>query len=262
MVDRTRKGSYTNDLVPVFLWMQTNRMTLIKSQLGHWFVKGCQQDLIYIVVTSPSYPMDIAAECLDELYELHQQAMAGKFLRPQKCKKAEEACCTNIAIKYGTLDENSAAHVLMTEIEPEERLQYSKSIRNLMDEADRVKEEMNNNILAIFSQFEKIERLQKLSADLIEQAMVFKKRAKKLKWNSTYFDKNVLLGTAVVTVVGGVIGFMAGGPGGAAVLTHMGSVAAAEATETIVLAITAGAGYLGAQSAMKTWFATQRFIPI
>jgi Synaptobrevin len=238
---------------------QTNRMTLIKSQLGHWYVKGCQQDLIYIVATSPLYPMDIASECLDELHELHQQAM-GKF-RPQKRKQAEDACCMTIAIKYGTLDESSAAHVLMTEIEPEVRSQYSKSIRNLMDEADEIKEEMNNNILALLNQVEKIERLEALSADLEQQAMVFKKRAKKLKW-STSWDNSVFLGTAVVTLAGGIVGFLAGGPGGAAVLTPMASVAAAEATETIVLAVAAGAGYLGAQSAMKSWFATQKFIPV
>jgi Synaptobrevin len=235
-------------------------MTLIKSQLGHWYVKGCQQDLIYIVATSPSYPMDVASECLDELYELHQQAM-GKF-RPQKRKQAEDACCMTIAIKYGTLGENSAAHVLMTEIEPDVRSQYSKSIRNLMDEAEEIKGEMNNNIIALLSQVEKIERLEALSADLEQQATVFKKRAKKLKASTTSWDSNVLLGTAVVTLAGGIVGFLAGGPGGAAVLTPMASVAAAEATETIVLAVTAGAGYLGAQSAMKSWFATQKFIPV
>jgi hypothetical protein len=109
----------------IFVARRQNRMTLIKSQLGHWYVKECQQDLIYIVATSPSCPMDIASECLDELYELHQQAM-GTF-RPQKRKQAEDA----------SLPSNM-----------ERSMRKSVSPRKVY-EINGIKEQMNNNTLAL-----------------------------------------------------------------------------------------------------------------
>jgi hypothetical protein len=72
--------------------------------------------------------------------------------------------------------------------------------------------------------------------------------------------KSIIIGTTCVTAAGGVVGFMAGGPAGAAVLTSMTSVAAAQAIEAFAGATIFGAALLGARSAMKTWFWNQKFI--
>ena len=165
-----------------------NYMSLIESQLGQWYVKG-YAGWTYMVTTSPKFPNDVAVECLDELYETIQRAQS--LWGPKRRANAQEACCRGIAMKYGTLEVGSAPHLIMTEIEAEVRDQYSKSIRDLMDEVDDLKDQMAENIVEALGRGEKLERLQDMSRDLMDKAKVFRKRAKKLKWGMWAKEKKV-----------------------------------------------------------------------
>jgi hypothetical protein len=149
----------------------------------------------------------------------------------------------------------------MTEIDAEVRDPYCASIRRLMEQVEILKDEMAGNIHEALNKGEKIENLQTMSSDLLEQAKIFRKRAKRLNWTMwAKENKGVVIGTTGFIAVGGVAGFMAGGPAGAAVLTGMTSVAAAQAIEASSVAIIFGAGFLGARSAIKTWFWNQEFV--
>lgn len=240
-------------------------------------MKG-DSDLIYIVVLSPEYPDHdiVAIECLDELSAGIQEARIrkkrGTWRWRRKVQVNETAaqnvvgdhaldCCRGVVLKYGSTDLGSAAQMLMTETDSEIRECYSEKVENLMDEVDQLAEAMNKNILAEYERAEKMENLMHISEDLNEQAKVFKKRAKKLKWTMwAKENKGMIIGTAVVTTGGGVAGFLAGGPAGAAVLTPMASVAAAQTIEAASVAAICGVGFLGSASAANQWFANQKFV--
>jgi hypothetical protein len=233
-------------------------MSVIESQLGAWYVKGIA-GWTYLVTTLPEFPNDVAVECLDELYETFQRSKG--LWGAKRRANAQEACCRGIEIKYGTLGVGSAPHVIMTEIDAEIRDPYCQSIRQLMEQVASLKEEMAGNFDEALKRGEKIELLQTMSSDLLEQAKIFRKRAKKLKWTMwAKENKGVVIGTTGFIVAGGVTGFLAGGPAGAGVLTSMTSVAAAQAIEASSVAILFGAGFLGARSAIKTWFWNQEFV--
>jgi hypothetical protein len=233
-------------------------MSVIESQLGVWYVKGIA-GWTYMVTTLPEFPNDVAVECLDELYETFQRSK-GRWGAKRRAD-AQEACCRGIAIKYGTLGAGSATHVIITEIDAEVRDPYCASIRHLMEQVASLKEEMAGNIHDALNRGEKIEQLHAMSGDLLEQAKIFRKRAKKLNWTMwAKENKGVVLGTTGFIAAGGVAGFLAGGPAGAGVLTGMTSVAAAQAIEASSVAIIFGAGFLGARSAIKTWFWSQELV--
>mmetsp|Transcript_21082 Transcript_21082/g.29764 ORF Transcript_21082/g.29764 Transcript_21082/m.29764 type:complete len:201 (-) Transcript_21082:803-1405(-) len=182
---------------------------------------------------------------------------------PKKRENAIQTCCAFMAMKYGDLGEGSAPNMLITEIDDELRLQYSESIRNLIQITEVLKNQMNDNIQGALENIEDAEEIKKQSAECLELAKVFKKRTKRLKWTLWAKDKKyTIAGTTVVGAVGGVAGFMAGGPAGAAVFTGMTSVAAAQAIEASIGAAVFIGGFVGAKSAMKTWFWNQKFLVI
>jgi hypothetical protein len=149
----------------------------------------------------------------------------------------------------------------MTEMDAEIRDPYCASIRQLMEQVASLKEEMAENIHDALNRGEKIEHLHDLSTDLLEQAKIFRKRAKRLKWTMwAKENKGVVIGTTGFMAAGGIAGFLAGGPAGAGVLTGMTSVAAAQAIEASAVAIIFGAGFLGARSALHTWFWNQKLL--
>jgi transcription termination factor NusB len=238
--------------------LQANFHSCYKSQLGNWYIKGLD-GWIYMVVTSSAYPEEVAVEALDELYELFQKAQRKWF--QSKRTHETETCCTALLMKYGTLADGSAAQVLMSQVDQSVRLEYSASIRNLMNHVDELKEEMADNIQEALAKGEKLDRLEELSNECLEQAKLFKKRAKKLSWTMWLKDKRgVVVGTTLFTAAGAVAGFLIGGPAGAAVLTSMESVAAAQAIEASILASLFGGSFLGARSIAKTWFWNQKFL--
>jgi preprotein translocase subunit Sss1 len=166
-----------------------------------------------------------------------------------------------IAVKYGSLEAGSAPDILMSQVGDDVRLPYSKSIRNLLQEVDSLKRQLAKNIEGALSNLEKAEVVEKKSAECLEQAKVFKKRAKKLKWTTwAKANKIELAGAAIVGSGGFIAGFMAGGPTGAAVLTGMSCVACAQLIEASIGALLFVAGFVGARSVFETWFWSQKHV--
>jgi hypothetical protein len=244
-------------------------MSYYTSQLGSWFVKG-YQGVIYIIATSDVYPNDIAIECVDELYETVISVKRSSWGRPRRAAAASkrrqesmDACCRGLATKYGTLDEGSAAHAIMTDIPTDVRDPYVNHIQELMSKVDRLQHQMQQNIQNELKNIETAEAIQEKSQECREMAKIFKKRTSKLKWNTWYKDhRGVFVGTTVCSIAGGVGGFLIGGPAGAGVLSGMGSVAAAQAIEASAGAAILGVTFLGASSAFKSWFINQSFLPL
>jgi hypothetical protein len=240
--------------------IQRNYMSYYSSQLGNWYIKG-YKGTSYIVVTSDVYPKDIAIEIVDELYETIRRIKRTTF-GSQKRAMAVDTCCRGVMVKYGTLEEGSAAFAIMTEM-PDARDPYAEKIEQLMEKVDQLQDKMHDNILDQLKNIETAESIQKKSEECMELAKVFKKRATKLK-NRTWYNsrRGLFIGTTVFSIVGGVGGFMVGGPAGAAALTGMSSIAAAQAIEATAGAFIMGVAFLGASSAFETWFLNQRFSPI
>jgi hypothetical protein len=94
----------------------------------------------------------------------------------------------------------------MTEMDAEIRDPYCASIRQLMEQVASLKEEMADNIHDLLERGEKIEHLQELNGDLLEQAKIFRKRASRLKWAMT--PTLIKLAKTANFVVIGTIGTM------------------------------------------------------
>lgn len=210
--------------------------------LGNWFIKGIQGG-IYIICTTIDYPKFIAVEALDEHFESSKRHVNNKW-RPEKRKQNLSACCEGLSKKWGTMDEASAAYILMTEVDAEARSKYAAKIDALMDEVSRTKSHMHSNIQKQLSNMESAARLEQKSQEALEEAMVFKKQTQKVK-NHMRFKNNKLIaiGTAGAATGGLVLGTLIGGPVGAAVLTPIFA-----------------AGFLGASGAMKDWGLSQKFV--
>ena len=226
--------------------------------MGSWHVKGIN-GITYIVVTSETFPEDVAAECLDEFSETYQRCGAKWFEKRRAV--AQQACCCATFAKYSSLEIDSAPWILMNEVDQSCRLEYSKSVRKLVDEVKSLEDKMHTNIVNELQNMERAEHLKELSDDCLEKAKVFRKKAKEVKWKQRRKNYAVTAkGVAICATVGGVIGFLAGGPGGAVVLTGMSSVAGAEAVEASIMALVFGAGYLAAQSKVEEWSWSQRIL--
>ena len=202
-------------------------------------------------MTSENYPNDVAVECIDDFSDAFQRVSKTWF--EKRREQAQKSCCQAIFDKYCTLDVDTAPWFLMHQIDNESRREYSKSIKNLFERIDGLQRQMDQNIQKELANMEKAEDLQELAQDCVEKAQVFRKKAKKVKWQARLKD-SVVSAKGVVTcaAVGGVVGFLAGGPSGALVLTSM-SVAEAQAVEASVAALVFGVGYYTAQSKVENW---------
>ena len=107
---------------------------------------------------------------------------------------------------------------------------------------------------------ESAEQLEELTQDCLEKAAVFRKKAKnckmKQRWKNRVF---VATGVTACAAVGGIVGFLAGGPGGALILTTM-SLAEAQAIEASIAAFVFGAGFYAAQSKVENWSWSQPIV--
>jgi len=227
--------------------------------MGKWYVKGLK-GITYIVITSEVFPEELAMECMDEFSEAYEK-VSKKFFTNRR-KDAQRTCCQAIAFKYSSMEVDTVPYALMHQQDLKEcRLEYSKSVRNLVEQVNALEDQMHDNIQKQLNNIESAEKLEELTNDCLAKAKVFRKRAKKVKWQTRW--KNVATtakGVAVFSAVGGTIGFLAGGPGGAFALTTMSSVAAAEVIEASVVASLFGAGYLMAQSRVENWSWSQKFV--
>ena len=237
--------------------LQNNFNSFFPSQIGTWYAKGLD-GWVCIVVTSFDYPNDVAVEAVDELCARFLKAKSKWF--ESRRNREKEACSAAIVMNYGTLKADSAAQVLMTQVDEDVRREYSKSIRNLMDQVEEVKNEMQDNILELYAREERLDRLAELSEECLEQAKLFKKQAKDLHWKMWVKNKRgVIVGTTLFTAAGAATGFLIRGPGGAALFTCMESVVAAEVVEASLFAALFAGGFLGAASLPKRWFWSQPF---
>jgi Zn-dependent alcohol dehydrogenase len=93
--------------------------------------------------------------------------------------------------------------------------------------------------------------------------MLFKKNAHDLK-STLRIKKNKYqyMSLMVVTTIGATVGFLAGGPFGAAVLTQMGSVAAAQVIEASCVAAIFGLGFIATKAEMDSWTMNQNIVQL
>lgn len=281
--------------IAVRIFLQTKSFySYFESSLGSWHVKGLEEkhghNYVYLVVTATEYSLVVAAECLDDLSETFQKTLLQenpgrwKFIPTlddvanhipsvfrfgrgrgmgdnqndcAPCISPSDQCCEWIAETYGLpLEEENLPTQLYSQI-GEEYAQTAEKMQNLFRQVDETKDKLHQNILLALNNTEKAEDLHKVADDLVLQAAVFKKRAKKLKWRIRREQYSPL---AAVLTIGFIAGFLAGGPGGAAVFTELTSVAAAQALEAGAGALIMGTGYLGASSAMSRWTFKQKFL--
>jgi hypothetical protein len=226
--------------------------------LGCFHIKGID-GITYIAIFQEGFPDHIAAECLDEFSEGYQRCSAKWF---EKRKQAAQHACTGaIFAKYSSLEVDSAAWILMNDTDETCRLEYSKSVRRLVDEVKKLEDKMHHNIVQQLQNIDQAEHLQALSEDCLEKAKVFRKNAKKVKCRQRRRSYAVTAkGVAFFATAGGVVGFLAGGPGSALLFTSMSSVAGAEAIEASIMALIFGASYLAAESKIKDWTWNQRIL--
>jgi Synaptobrevin len=218
--------------------------------MGTWVIKGIN-GVTYLVVTSHNYPQDVAMECLDEFSEAYERV--SKTWRTKRRVAAQVTCCQAIFDKYTSIEVETTPWFLMNSVDRDSRREYSRSVKNLFDKVSKLEKQMNDNILHELENMESVESLQELANDCFEKAAVFRKKAKEVKMHTKRRSHVfVASGVAACAVVGGVVGFLAGGPGGAIVLTTM-SVAEAQAIEAAVAAVIFGAGYYVAQSQVDQW---------
>mmetsp|Transcript_3966 Transcript_3966/g.4399 ORF Transcript_3966/g.4399 Transcript_3966/m.4399 type:complete len:290 (+) Transcript_3966:65-934(+) len=235
---------------------EKNYFSLYESQLGTWYVKRYGSH-IYIVTTNNKYPQEVAIECLDELCETFTSIKKNWCY--WKRDKARDSCCAIIAMKYGSLLKGSAPDVLLTEVDEDIRLAYSNSIRDLFRNVEILKNEMNKNILESHVNVEKSEEIRKKSAECLELAKVFKKRARKLSWQVwTKKNKSILKGAAIVGAISGITGLVAGATAGAIVVASGAS--AAHAIDVSIGAAVFAAGFAGAKASSQAWLWNQKFL--
>jgi hypothetical protein len=226
--------------------------------MGAWHVKG-RSGITYIVITSEIFPEDLAVECMDEFSETYEK-VSKKWFQNRR-SQAQNTCCQAVSLKYSSMEVETVPWALMNQVDEECRLEYSKSVRNLVNEVKKLEDQMHDNIQNELKNIESAEKLDALTNDCLEKAKVFRKKAKKVKWQARW--KNLAIstkGVAAFATIGGAIGFLAGGPAGAFALTTMSSVAGAQAIETSVVASLFGAGYLVAQSNVENWSWSQKFL--
>jgi Synaptobrevin len=218
--------------------------------MGTWAIKGIN-GFTYLVVTSHQYPQDVAIECLDEFSETYERV--SKTWLAKRRLPAQVACCQAIFDKYTSVEVETTPWFLMNSVDRESRREYSRSVKNLFEKVAKLEKQMNDNIVNELLNMESAESLQGLTNDCLEKAAVFRKKAKEVKVHMKRKSRVfVASGVVAFAAVGGVVGFMAGGPGGAIVLTAM-SVAEAQAIEAAVAAMIFGAGFYVAQSQVENW---------
>ncbi|CAB9511580.1 expressed unknown protein [Seminavis robusta] len=227
------------------------------NHMGAWHVKGIN-GVTYIVLTTQGYPGDVAVECLDEFSDSYERV--SKSWLSKRREKARSTCCQAVFDKYTSVQVESAPWFLMNQVDGESRREYSKSVKNLFSQIDKLEKKINDNIMKELDNIESAERLQELSEDCLEKAQVFRKKAHKVKMKSRWKSRAfVATGVTACAAVGGVVGFLAGGPSGALILTSM-SVAEAQAIEASVAALVFGAGFYAAQSKVENWSWNQPII--
>lgn len=235
----------------------TNCYSYFRNHLGVWHVKGIHGQT-FLVVTSEAYPQDVAVECVDEFSEAYGRVSKGLFAKRRA--KAQNACCKAVFDKFATLEVETVPWFLMHKVDGHSRKEYSKSMKHLFNKIDNLRDKMHDNIQKELENMEKAEELQDLTSDCLEKAQVFRKKAKKVKWQ-TGMKNGVFNAKGVVAcaAIGGAVGFLAGGPGGAFVLTSM-SLAEAQAIEASVAAFVFGVGFYAAQSKVENWSWSQPIV--
>jgi Synaptobrevin len=234
---------------------QTNYGTKFEWNDRKWCVKG-YSGWVYVVVTDVNYPDIVAIECLDELHEVVHRANQS-WTKSQRDTRRRE-CCLHIGQKYGTLDETSFAHDLLT-------CDNKKTYTKIVAYRDVLHYKMSENIQNLLSHMEDIEALAANANELNAQAEVFKKHAQQLRRKVTTggtWTKLAVTGIVVAGTSGFLAGFLAGGPASAVVLIGMDSIVGAQLIEASAGSLLFMAGFWGIHTACDTWFWNQPHVHV
>lgn len=214
-----------------------------------WLVNTDANRLTYIVITSPTYPIYVGVECVDDLADLFAKQQ-GRLCRKNESYNKDNYDSNrhtdNSRKRQGTkkliskLKQKRHQHHKIQETKRNQSelesllLRYDdltgvSKIWKRKKEVEDLTERMKNNISKLLENTANAERMVELSRDLSIQAKVFKKTIR--KHNESRKMKTLAKWGTVGMVVGGMGGFLVGGPAGALVVTA-NSVLIAQAIET------------------------------
>lgn len=185
-----------------------------------WIVKTNADRTTYVVVASLRFPCYLAVECSDDLATLFEFKYK-QFYTDGKSPSSKEK-------------ERMAKEIYATHMEYQEEAEHGGD-NELDADVESAKERMTQNIAGVLSNTETAEELYAKTSNLVEDAAIFKKRAKKLKNK----QRNKLFAPALCAAIGGAVGgiggWLVGGPAGAA---YLGS-------QTAEIGVGVGAGIAG-----------------
>jgi len=212
-----------------------------------WYVMTDSDCITYIVVTSEGYPGYLATECNEQVAALFHCRYKTS------AKNEKERYYVNGNLPSEVQQERLAKEVFATRVNFNEEAEQGEIGEEGLCE---VKQKMNENMDALLANIESADSLLAKVNELEDQTKVFRTKAKKLKrqMRNNYMIVPTLCAIAAGTL-GGVGGWLAGGPAGAALL-------ATQSTE-IGFGIGAGAvvGFVGASTYNVESFWSNSFVP-
>jgi len=225
------------------------------GRMQKWYVKVLE-GTIFIVITTDAYPDFIATECVDEISELYQGVL-------KKSNGEKIACCEAVARKYGSFENNSFVNKLISEAPDELKTECidSKKIQTLNAKIEELKLVMQENIREALEKSEKLEEIEKVSAENLELSKLFKKTSNELSTALWMKNNRMLLAAGTVAgTIGGIAGFLGGGPTGAFIFTELGSVALAQALEVAICATAPMIFVVWSSTHIERMFWNQKFL--
>lgn len=190
------------------------------------------ESTVFIVITVGVYPAFIATECVDEICELYQSVL-------EKSSIEKNACCEAVAHKYASVEKGSFVDKLISKAPDELKAECVESpkIHALNAKIEELKLVMHENIKEALEKTEKLEEIEKVSAENLELSKLFKKTSNELSVAMWMKNNRMLIAAGTMAgAVGGIAGFLGGGPTGAFIFTELGSVALAQALEVAICA--------------------------
>ncbi|CAB9498912.1 whole genome shotgun sequence [Seminavis robusta] len=172
----------------------------------HQVVYGADlEGICYCVITGLKYPNRIAIKFLEELGEEFQKTIGHDAL-----KKAKEDSLTS---------KKDSKKILQAMCKKFETPASSDKTHKVLAQVDKVKEQMQGNIAGMMKNQESAESLNEKSAQLNEQAAVFKKNSKTLKKTMWWKNMKTTLALGCVLVIVAILLLLP-------IITNVGSFAA------------------------------------
>lgn len=235
-----------------------------------WIVQTDSDGIMYLVITALEYSVSLAVECCDELVALYD----CKYKRIPNGAAGDDGGIKRDDKIITDIHDSNSCYYLNGEYPPKimqerlakevfaTRIEYELARLERFPVLCELEQQMRNNMEALLEQTLSTEAICQKSAELQEMAEIFKKSARKIKKISkeraSFFPFLATVRTSRIILasgaVGGICGWLIGGPAGTAFL-------ASQATE-IALGMGAGVmtGYYASNRPRSFW--SSRFAPM